>query len=147
MPTKKGSWRDEKKGDCWARTGKGGGSYVVCEGSKGQKGVYEKKESTKSGEYKKKSAKTKKEAIGRLTNRPDLIKGKKTLTDRQKKIAHRKKTSQKEIKDMFGGYTLQELRGTAKAMGLGDGVVYGKSRTNVIRAIFKGGGNLRKKER
>ena len=48
---------------------------------------------------------------------------------------------------MFGGYTLQELRGTAKAMGLGDGVVYGKSRTNVIRAIFKGGGNLRKKER
>jgi len=41
---KKGSWRDQGKGECFTRTGKGGGTYVVCNdpprGSKGQQGVY-----------------------------------------------------------------------------------------------------------
>ena len=49
MPRVKGSWRDKKKGDCWARTGKGGGTYVVCEGSKGQAGVYKKGKKGKKG--------------------------------------------------------------------------------------------------
>ena len=43
-PRVKGSWRDKGKGDCFTRTNKGGGTYVVCEGSKGQKGVYKGKE-------------------------------------------------------------------------------------------------------
>ena len=37
----KNSWRDQGKGECWTKTGKGGGAFVVCEGSKGQKGVYQ----------------------------------------------------------------------------------------------------------
>jgi len=36
-----GSWRDQGKGDCFTRTNKNGGRYVVCEGSRGQKGVYQ----------------------------------------------------------------------------------------------------------
>ena len=35
----KDSWRDQGKGECWTKTGKGGGKFTVCEGSKGQKGV------------------------------------------------------------------------------------------------------------
>jgi hypothetical protein len=38
-PRVQGSWRDQGKGECWTKTGKGGGAFVVCEGSKGQKGV------------------------------------------------------------------------------------------------------------
>ena len=37
----KNSWRDQGKGECWTKTGKGGGAFVVCEGSKGQAGVYQ----------------------------------------------------------------------------------------------------------
>ena len=38
---KTGSWRDRGRGDCFTRTNKNGGAYVVCEeGSKGQKAVY-----------------------------------------------------------------------------------------------------------
>lgn len=37
----KDSWRDQGKGECWTKTGKGGGKFTVCEGSKGQKGVYQ----------------------------------------------------------------------------------------------------------
>lgn len=40
-PRVQGSWRDQGKGECWTKTGKGGGAFVVCEGSKGQKGVYD----------------------------------------------------------------------------------------------------------
>jgi len=43
-----GSWRDKGKGECFTRTNKAGGTYVVCNdpprGSKGQKGVYKGKE-------------------------------------------------------------------------------------------------------
>lgn len=39
----KGSWRDQGRGNCYTRTNKNGGAYVVCEeGSRGQKGVYQK---------------------------------------------------------------------------------------------------------
>ena len=31
-----GSWRDQDKGKCYTRTNSNGGSYTVCEGSKGQ---------------------------------------------------------------------------------------------------------------
>lgn len=38
-----GSWRDQDKGACWTRRNANGGAYVVCEeGSRGQKGVYQK---------------------------------------------------------------------------------------------------------
>jgi len=40
-PRVRGSWRDQGKGDCFTRTNKNGGRYVVCEGSKGQSGVYQ----------------------------------------------------------------------------------------------------------
>lgn len=33
-----GSWRDLDKGKCYTRTNSNGGSYTVCEGSKGQAG-------------------------------------------------------------------------------------------------------------
>ena len=33
-----GSWRDQDKGKCYTRTNSNGGSYTVCEGSKGQAG-------------------------------------------------------------------------------------------------------------
>lgn len=50
-PRKEGSWRDKGKGECFTRTNKGGGTYVVCNdpprGSKGQKGVYKGKEGGK----------------------------------------------------------------------------------------------------
>ena len=56
-PRVKGSWRDKGKGECFTRTNKSGGSYVVCNdpprGSSGQRGVY------KSG-----ADKRKKENIG-----------------------------------------------------------------------------------
>ena len=48
-PRVEGSWRDQQekgakdKGDCFTRSG-GGGTYVVCAGSKGQKGQYKGKE-------------------------------------------------------------------------------------------------------
>ena len=39
----RGSWRDQGRGNCYTRTNKNGGKYVVCEeGSRGQKGVYQK---------------------------------------------------------------------------------------------------------
>ena len=58
MPRKKGdrvkgSWRDKGKGDCFTRRNKGGGTYVVCEGSKGQKGVYKSKAKKKDDAAKK----------------------------------------------------------------------------------------------
>ena len=37
---KEGGWRDQGKGECYTRTNSNGGSYTVCEGSKGQQGVY-----------------------------------------------------------------------------------------------------------
>ena len=35
--------RQRKPGKCWERTGKAGQKYVVCDTSKGQKGVYKPK--------------------------------------------------------------------------------------------------------
>ena len=40
-PRVRGSWRDQGKGDCFTRTNASGGRYVVCEGSRGQSGVYQ----------------------------------------------------------------------------------------------------------
>ena len=51
---KAGSWRDKGQGECFTRTNKSGGSYVVCDdpprGSKGQKGVYKTKTQKKQKE-------------------------------------------------------------------------------------------------
>ena len=88
MPTKKGSWRDKGNGDCFTRTNKSGASYVVCEGSKGQKGVYKKgakpKPKTKSTVKEKKKSK--------------LIKKPKTAESKKKIEEILRKKKEKEIK-------------------------------------------------
>lgn len=90
MPTKKGSWRDKGKGDCFTRTNKSGASYVVCEGSKGQKGVYKKgakpKPKTKSPVKEKKKTK--------LIKKPKTAESKKKI----EAILRKKKEKEKEKK-------------------------------------------------
>ena len=83
MPTKKGSWRDKGKGDCFTRTNKSGASYVVCEGSKGQKGVY------------KKGAKPKPKTKSPVKKKTKLIKKPKTAESKKKieAILRKKKES------------------------------------------------------
>jgi hypothetical protein len=53
-PRVEGSWRDQKKGACFTRTNANGGKYVVCNdpprGSKGQQGVYQKKDRKDRGD-------------------------------------------------------------------------------------------------
>ena len=79
MPTKKGSWRDKGKGDCFTRTNKSGASYVVCEGSKGQKGVY------------KKGAKPKPKTKSPVKKKTKLIKKPKTAESKKKKEKEKEK--------------------------------------------------------
>jgi len=96
MPTKKGSWRDKGKGDCFTRTNKSGASYVVCEGSKGQKGVYKKgakpKPKTKSPVKEKKKTK--------LIKKPKTAESKKKIEAilRKKKESKADKEERKETK-------------------------------------------------
>lgn len=67
-----GSWRDQGRGNCYTRTNKNGGKYVVCEeGSRGQKGVYEKVDRKFRGDPDQKG-RDKSKAIA--TNRPVLKK-------------------------------------------------------------------------
>ena len=53
-PRVKGSWRDQGKGECFTRTNANGGRYVVCNdpprGSRGQQGVYKKKDRKDRGD-------------------------------------------------------------------------------------------------
>ena len=51
----KGSWRDSDKGDCWTKYNVGGGAYVVCKDSVGQRGAYKKKDKEKPTWGRKKS--------------------------------------------------------------------------------------------
>lgn len=67
-----GSWRDQGRGNCYTRTNKNGGKYVVCEeGSRGQKGVYQKVDRKFRGDPDQKG-RDKSKAIA--TNRPVLKK-------------------------------------------------------------------------
>ena len=68
----RGSWRDQGRGNCYTRTNKNGGKYVVCEeGSRGQKGVYQKVDRKFRGDPDQKG-RDKSKAI--KTNRPVLKK-------------------------------------------------------------------------
>ena len=89
MPTKKGSWRDKGKGDCFTRTNKSGASYVVCEGSKGQKGVY------------KKGAKPKPKTKSPVKKKTKLIKKPKTAESKKKieEVVRKKKEKKKKKKE------------------------------------------------
>ena len=103
MPTKKGSWRDKGKGDCFTRTNKSGASYVVCEGSKGQKGVYKKgakpKPKTKSPVKKKtKLIKKPKTAESKKKIEAILRKKKESKADKEENKEIRKKIKKEEEK-------------------------------------------------
>ena len=101
MPTKKGSWRDKGKGDCFTRTNKSGASYVVCEGSKGQKGVYKKgakpQPKTKSP-VKKKTKLIKKPKTAESKKKIEAILRKKKEKEKKKKESKADKEENKEIR-------------------------------------------------
>ena len=102
MPTKKGSWRDKGKGDCFTRTNKSGASYVVCEGSKGQKGVYKKgakpQPKTKAVKAKSKLIKKPKTAESKKKIEEILRKKKEKEKEKKKKESKADKEERKEIK-------------------------------------------------
>lgn len=100
MPTKKGSWRDKGKGDCFTRTNKSGASYVVCEGSKGQKGVYKKgaKPQPKTKAVKAKSKLIKKPKTAESKKKIEEILRKKKEKEKKKKESKADKEENKEIR-------------------------------------------------
>ena len=100
MPTKKGSWRDKGKGDCFTRTNKSGASYVVCEGSKGQKGVYKKgaKPKPKTKAVKAKSKIIKKPKTAESKKKIEEILRKKKEKEKKKKEIKADKEENKETK-------------------------------------------------
>ena len=100
MPTKKGSWRDKGKGDCFTRTNKSGASYVVCEGSKGQKGVYKKgaKPQPKTKAVKAKSKIIKKPKTAESKKKIEEILRKKKEKEKKKKESKADKEENKEIR-------------------------------------------------
>ena len=100
MPTKKGSWRDKGKGDCFTRTNKSGASYVVCEGSKGQKGVYKKgaKPKPKTKAVKAKSKIIKKPKTAESKKKIEEILRKKKEKEKKKKESKADKEERKETK-------------------------------------------------
>ena len=100
MPTKKGSWRDKGKGDCFTRTNKSGASYVVCEGSKGQKGVYKKgaKPKPKTKAVKAKSKIIKKPKTAESKKKIEAILRKKKEKEKKKKEIKADKEENKEIR-------------------------------------------------
>ena len=100
MPTKKGSWRDKGKGDCFTRTNKSGASYVVCEGSKGQKGVYKKgaKPQPKTKAVKAKSKIIKKPKTAESKKKIEAILRKKKEKEKKKKESKADKEENKEIR-------------------------------------------------
>jgi spore germination cell wall hydrolase CwlJ-like protein len=100
MPTKKGSWRDKGKGDCFTRTNKSGASYVVCEGSKGQKGVYKKgaKPKPKTKAVKAKSKIIKKPKTAESKKKIEEILRKKKEKEKKKKEIKADKEENKEIR-------------------------------------------------
>lgn len=115
MPTKKGSWRDKKKGECWARTGKGGATYVVCEGSIGQKGVYKSKRK----------------------------KAKKPLPSWAPKVKQSEKLweTDKELEKKYGGWSVKELNEKLDNM-KGTSSQGTNTKASKIRKIHDKGGRL-----
>ena len=112
MPTKKGSWRDKGKGECFTRTNKGGGTYVVCNdpprGSKGQASVYKSKKDKKKKEEKKEEERKEKKDEREKERKKDKEKKekerleirernkKKILAEAKKKKEEKKKKKEKE---------------------------------------------------
>ena len=91
-PRVSGSWRDTDKGECWTKVNPSGGAFVVCEGSKGQKGVYKGKTGGK---------KQKKEA----TKIQKVVRGKQARKIKPKEVEfsdiNRKKGTKIEPRDLY----------------------------------------------
>ena len=111
----KGSWRDKGKGECFTRTNKNGGKYVVCNdpprGSKGQAEVYERrgnKSSRMAQELQKnkqlqkdKEKREKRQAEAREERRKrseEIKKEKEAVAKRRKEREKRKKEKEKKEK-------------------------------------------------
>tara|TARA_R100000655_G_scaffold98257_1_gene141545 strand:- start:135 stop:458 length:324 start_codon:yes stop_codon:yes gene_type:complete len=100
-PRVKGSWRDKGKGECFTRTNKNGGKYVVCNdpprGSKGQAEVYERRGNKSSREAQAKTrGATKIQAIQRGRKVREKAKKEKEKKEKEKKKKEKKKKSSKK---------------------------------------------------
>tara|TARA_R100000655_G_scaffold68757_1_gene106989 strand:+ start:338 stop:910 length:573 start_codon:yes stop_codon:yes gene_type:complete len=159
MPRKKGdrvkgSWRDQGKGECFTRTGKGGGKYVVCNdpprGSRGQAGVYKSKNvrigKAQTGfELKEKVERDK--AIKKIQAgaRGKQVRGKEvelsSLTRKGKKTAPSKSTFGDlflEVKEDFGVDSRVNKKGLYKVKAIPSKEGTGSSNTQKVNVWMKG---------